>query len=118
MVLLGSGQAAWQALVAYDACVRLCLRAWSRGCREAPEFLLDECSLLRNCFGLQQILLQPHEEGNRKGVSEELADSVAAPKRSVGRVKIQGIHLSLHSHSPHGMYPMGYTDLSMVQCGS
>lgn len=46
-----SGQAAWQALVAYDACVRLCLRAWARGCMEAPEFLLDECSLLQNCFG-------------------------------------------------------------------
>lgn len=47
----GSGQAAWQAVIAYDACVRLCLRAWSRGCMEAPKFLEDECCLLRDCFG-------------------------------------------------------------------
>jgi len=46
-----SGQAAWQAVIAYDACVRLCLRAWSRGCEEAPKFLVDECCLLRDCFG-------------------------------------------------------------------
>ena len=46
-----SGPAAWQALIAYDACVRLCLRAWAKGCMEAPEFLLNECLVLRNAFG-------------------------------------------------------------------
>lgn len=46
-----SGQNAWQSLVAYDACFRLCLNAWARGCMEAPEFLRDECLLLRNAFG-------------------------------------------------------------------
>ncbi|KAA8549956.1 hypothetical protein F0562_001636 [Nyssa sinensis] len=34
-----SGQNAWQMLIAYDACIRLCLNAWERGCTEAPEFL-------------------------------------------------------------------------------
>lgn len=46
-----SAQNAWQSLVAYDACFRLCLNAWTRGCMEAPEFLRDECLLLRNAFG-------------------------------------------------------------------
>ncbi|KAG0617027.1 hypothetical protein M758_5G159800 [Ceratodon purpureus] len=96
--LYSSGQAAWQALVAYDACVRLCLKAWARGCMEAPEFLLDECSLLRNCFGLQQLLLQPHEEGARKGVSEEIGDASAPmQKRSVGKVKVQVRKLKMMS---------------------
>lgn len=47
----GSGQNAWQTLIAYDACFRLCLNAWTRGCMEAPEFLRDECLLLRSAFG-------------------------------------------------------------------
>lgn len=46
-----SDQYAWQTLVAYDACIRLCLFAWARGCTEAPEFLRDECLLLRSAFG-------------------------------------------------------------------
>lgn len=47
-----SGQYAWQTLIAYDACIRLCLQAWERGCTEAPEFLHGECLVLRNAFGL------------------------------------------------------------------
>ncbi|CAH2044804.1 unnamed protein product, partial [Thlaspi arvense] len=54
-----SGQYAWQSLLAYDACVRLCLYAWSKGSSEAPEFLRDECRLLRGAFGLHKFLLQP-----------------------------------------------------------
>nr|GMD87611.1 uncharacterized protein LOC109150480 isoform X3 [Ipomoea batatas] len=45
------GQNAWQVLLAYDACIRLCLNSWARGCTEAPEFLRDECKLLRSAFG-------------------------------------------------------------------
>ncbi|CAM6082195.1 unnamed protein product [Calypogeia fissa] len=85
-----SGQAAWQALIAYDACVRLCLGAWARGCPEAPEFLQDECTLLRECFGLQQLLLQPYEEMKRKGVSDDTeATAASKPKRNVGKLKVQ-----------------------------
>ncbi|XP_073387826.1 uncharacterized protein [Physcomitrium patens] len=107
-----SGQAAWQALVAYDACVRLCLRAWARGCMEAPEFLMNECSLLRNCFGLQQLLLQPHEEGSRRDVSEELGDSAAAflQKRSIGKIKVQLRKLKILA-KPH---PLRSSSLSAV----
>ncbi|XP_037494185.1 uncharacterized protein LOC105643473 [Jatropha curcas] len=54
-----SGQYAWHTLIAYDACIRLCLYAWARGCTEAPEFLRDECLLLRSAFGLHKFLLQP-----------------------------------------------------------
>ncbi|KAJ9176723.1 hypothetical protein P3X46_012005 [Hevea brasiliensis] len=54
-----SGQYAWQTLITYDACIRLCLHAWARGCTEAPEFLLNECLLLRSAFGLHKFLLQP-----------------------------------------------------------
>ena len=46
-----SGQYAWQTLISYDACIRLCLNAWARGCTEAPEFLRDECIVLRSAFG-------------------------------------------------------------------
>jgi hypothetical protein len=46
-----SGHGAWQILIAYEACIRLCLRAWATGCMEAPEFLRDECAVLRNAFG-------------------------------------------------------------------
>jgi len=51
---------------------------------------------------LQQLLLQPHEEGSRKGVSEELGDSGAPPiqKRSVGRVKVQGSFFVVYRGSP------------------
>ncbi|KAJ0988181.1 hypothetical protein J5N97_006537 [Dioscorea zingiberensis] len=54
-----SVQNAWQTFIAYDACFRLCLNAWARNCMEAPEFLRDECAVLRNAFGLQKYLLQP-----------------------------------------------------------
>ncbi|KAK3184605.1 hypothetical protein Dsin_031891 [Dipteronia sinensis] len=37
--------------VAYDACIRLCLYALAKGCKEAPEFLRDECLVLRSAFG-------------------------------------------------------------------
>lgn len=40
----------WHRVIAYDACVRLCLHAWARGCMEAPMFLENECALLRDAF--------------------------------------------------------------------
>ncbi|KAL6604491.1 hypothetical protein ACP70R_042918 [Stipagrostis hirtigluma subsp. patula] len=52
-------QNAWQSFVAYDACFRLCLNAWARNCMEAPEFLRDECMVLRSAFGIQNFLLHP-----------------------------------------------------------
>ncbi|KAH9321638.1 hypothetical protein KI387_016277, partial [Taxus chinensis] len=85
-----SGQGAWHALIAYEACVRLCLQAWARGCMEAPEFLHDECTLLRNAFGLQQILLQPEEELLRKGSTDAAPEgSAPKPKKTIGKIKVQ-----------------------------
>lgn len=46
-----SAQGPWHAIIAYDACVRLCLHSWARGCMEAPMFLDNECALLREAFG-------------------------------------------------------------------
>ncbi|KAL2476566.1 hypothetical protein Adt_37302 [Abeliophyllum distichum] len=85
-----SGQNAWQVLVAYDACIRLCLNAWARGCTEAPEFLRDECLLLRNAFGLHKLLLQPRgvkpEESTNK--TREQARPLKV-KRIVGKIRLE-----------------------------
>ncbi|KAK8517885.1 hypothetical protein V6N13_128043 [Hibiscus sabdariffa] len=85
-----SGQYAWQTLIAYDACIRLCLYAWARGCHEAPEFLRDECLLLRSAFGLHKFLLQPRgvqpvEVSTTKGVEQV---SLKA-KKVVGKIRVE-----------------------------
>ncbi|XP_023750462.1 uncharacterized protein LOC111898824 [Lactuca sativa] len=82
----------WHSVVAYDACVRLCLHAWAKGCSEAVMFLENECALLRSTFGLQQTLLQSEEELHLKHSSEsEVASKGAAtkPKKMVGKMKVQ-----------------------------
>ncbi|GFP90263.1 hypothetical protein PHJA_001170200 [Phtheirospermum japonicum] len=85
-----SGQNAWQALIAYDACIRLCLNSWARGCAEAPEFLKDECLLLRNAFGLHNMLLQPQgvqqTERENKTTEQVMASKV---KKSVGKIRVE-----------------------------
>ncbi|XWS75937.1 hypothetical protein CRYUN_Cryun01aG0134500 [Craigia yunnanensis] len=85
-----SGQYAWQTLIAYDACIRLCLYAWARGCPEAPEFLRDECLLLRSAFGLHKFLLQPRgvqpvEVSTIKSVEQV---SLKA-KKVVGKIRVE-----------------------------
>ncbi|KAM1052917.1 hypothetical protein ACFX13_000489 [Malus domestica] len=43
----------WCAVIAYDACVRLCLHAWAQSyCAEVQGFLENESALLRDAFGL------------------------------------------------------------------
>ncbi|CAF1828089.1 unnamed protein product [Brassica napus] len=54
-----SARGTWLAVVSYDACVRLCLHAWAKGCMEAPMFLENECALLREAFG-RMICFHPH----------------------------------------------------------
>ncbi|KAJ0085119.1 hypothetical protein Patl1_08631 [Pistacia atlantica] len=81
----------WHAVIAYDACVRLCLHAWARGCMEAPMFLDNECALLRDAFGLQQMLLQSEEELLVKRTSEPVSEGAAPkPKKVIGKMKVQG----------------------------
>ncbi|KAM7253374.1 hypothetical protein ACFE04_008816 [Oxalis oulophora] len=80
----------WHAVIAYDASVRLCLHAWARGCMEAPMFLDNECALLREAFGLQQVLLQSEEELLTKKTSELSSEGAASkPKKIVGKIKVQ-----------------------------
>ncbi|XP_078154490.1 uncharacterized protein LOC144549583 [Carex rostrata] len=50
---------AWESMVAYEACNRLCINACKSGCTQVAEFLQDECVVLRNAFGIQKFLLQP-----------------------------------------------------------
>ncbi|KAM3684561.1 hypothetical protein ACJW31_11G053000 [Castanea mollissima] len=86
-----SGQYAWQTLISYDACIRLCLNAWARGCTEAPEFLRDECIVLRSAFGLHNFLLQPRAaqpmEGRTTKSVEQICGSKA--KKVVGKIRVE-----------------------------
>ncbi|XP_077222577.1 portal protein isoform X2 [Tasmannia lanceolata] len=86
-----SGQNAWQTLIAYDACFRLCLHAWARGCMEAPEFLQDECLVMRNAFGLQKFLLQPRGQIPKEGRPVDSAEETCAmkPKKVVGNIRVE-----------------------------
>ncbi|ONK75633.1 uncharacterized protein A4U43_C03F18930 [Asparagus officinalis] len=98
-----SGQGPWYAVIAYDACVRLCLHSWARGCMEAPIFLENECALLRNAFGLQQILLQSEEELLEKKSSELVSEGAAVkPKKVIGKMKVQVRKVRMALDMPSG----------------
>ncbi|XXG63082.1 hypothetical protein AAC387_Pa05g1348 [Persea americana] len=86
-----SGQSAWQTLIAYDACFRLCLNAWARDCMEAPEFLRDECIVLRNAFGLQKYLLQPRGQIPRERRLVDGAEDACnvKAKKVIGKIKVE-----------------------------
>lgn len=93
----------WHAVIAYDACVRLCLHAWAKGCMEAPMFLENECYLLRDAFGLQQVLLQSEEEMLVKRSSELPTEGAAPkPKKMVGKMKVQVKRVKLALDQPEG----------------
>jgi hypothetical protein len=58
---------------------------------EAPMFLENECALLREAFGLQQLLLQSEEELLAKRSSQAPHEGVAPkPKKNIGKMKVQG----------------------------
>ncbi|PKA49118.1 hypothetical protein AXF42_Ash010803 [Apostasia shenzhenica] len=97
------GQGPWYSVIAYDACVRLCLHSWARGCMEAPIFLENECSLLRNSFGLQQILLQSEEELLSKCSSQHAGEGAAVkPKKIIGKMKVQVRRVRMSLDMPSG----------------
>ncbi|KAG8072473.1 hypothetical protein GUJ93_ZPchr0006g44245 [Zizania palustris] len=96
-------QGPWYSVLAYDACVRLCLHAWARGCMEAPVFLENECTLLRNTFCLQNVLLQSEEELMAKQASELISDGVASkPKKTIGKMKVQVRKVRMSVDIPSG----------------
>ncbi|KAH1062962.1 hypothetical protein AAZX31_02G291000 [Glycine max] len=86
-----NSQFAWQTLITYDACIRLCLQAWAKGCTEAPEFLKDECLALRSAFGLHEFLLQPRgvkpTEGRNNRNSEQTLP--LKTKKVVGKIRVE-----------------------------
>ncbi|XP_059661311.1 uncharacterized protein LOC132307532 [Cornus florida] len=85
------GQYAWQTLIAYDACIRLCLNAWARGCTEAPEFLHDECLVLRSAFGLHKFLLQPRgtQLPERSTARSTEQACPLKPEKVVGKIRVE-----------------------------
>ncbi|RHN58182.1 hypothetical protein MtrunA17_Chr5g0448351 [Medicago truncatula] len=85
-----SSQDAWQTLITYDACIRLCLQAWARGCTEAPEFLKDECLALRSAFGLHEFLLQPRGIKPTEGSTRNSEQTVPLKtKKVVGKIRVE-----------------------------
>ncbi|XP_057495298.1 LOW QUALITY PROTEIN: uncharacterized protein LOC130780349 [Actinidia eriantha] len=98
-----SGLGSWHAVISYDACVRLCLNSWARGCEEAPIFLENECMLLRNTFGLQQVLLQSEEELLRNPSIEPSSEGAAIkPKKTFGKMKVQVRKVKMAPDLPTG----------------
>ncbi|KAL9686701.1 hypothetical protein QQ045_031094 [Rhodiola kirilowii] len=97
----------WHAFVSYDACFRLCLNAWSRGCSEAPIFLENECALLRNAFGLQKVLLQPEEElltNHSPALSQEMG-SASTPRRTAAKIRVQVRKVKVIPDTPVNLGP-------------
>ncbi|KAM3228006.1 hypothetical protein ACQJBY_059629 [Aegilops geniculata] len=84
-------QNAWQSFVAYDACFRLCLNAWAKNCMEAPEFLRDECMVLRSAFGIQKFLLHPKHKNQDDGKHTYDKDESCSMKtrKLVKRIEIE-----------------------------
>uniref|UniRef100_A0A5B6Z999 Pesticidal crystal cry8Ba protein n=1 Tax=Davidia involucrata TaxID=16924 RepID=A0A5B6Z999_DAVIN len=98
-----SGLGPWCAVISYDACVRLCLYSWARGCVEAPIFLENECALLRSAFGLRQVLLQPEEELLSKPSSELVSEGAALkPKKTYGKMKLHVRKVKMGLDPPTG----------------
>ncbi|CAN4104391.1 unnamed protein product [Withania somnifera] len=85
-----TSQNGWQVLLAYDACIRLCLNAWARGCVEAPEFLRDECQMLRSAFCLQNLLLQPRCMQTTERIHKTNGQTLPLKvRKSVGKVRLE-----------------------------
>ncbi|XP_062221931.1 uncharacterized protein LOC133921176 [Phragmites australis] len=109
-------QGPWYSVLAYDACVRLCLHAWARGCMEAPIFLENECTLLRDTFCLQNVLLQSEEELMAKRTSELVSEGAASkPKKTIGKMKVQVRKVRMSVDMPSGC---SFSSLPMVKLDS
>ncbi|GFP83698.1 hypothetical protein PHJA_000513300 [Phtheirospermum japonicum] len=98
-----SGLGHWYGVLSYDACVRLCLHSWAKGCMEAPPFLENECALLRDAFGLKHVLLQSEEELMRKDSSELVSEGVyVKSKKTIGKIKVQVRKVKMGVDPPTG----------------
>ena len=55
---------AWARMTAYEACWQVCLQAVAGMEKEAECFLLDNCAMLKEAFGLSALALRPaHLDG-------------------------------------------------------
>ncbi|KAM3360547.1 putative protein isoform X1 [Capsicum galapagoense] len=98
-----SGRGSWHCFVAYEACVRLCLHSWAKGCHEAPSFLDNECASLRDAFGARQVLLQSEEELLRKRSLELVGEGASMkPKKTLGKLKVQVRKVKMALDPPTG----------------
>ncbi|XP_010519228.1 PREDICTED: uncharacterized protein LOC104798734 [Tarenaya hassleriana] len=101
-----SEQGPWSAMIAFEACLRLCLHssAAAYGVNEASYFLNNECTLLRNAFGLQKYFLQSEEELLGKGPSGLVTETTTAPKskKTVGKIKLQVRRIKMGLDPPPG----------------
>ncbi|XP_048630582.1 uncharacterized protein LOC106451437 [Brassica napus] len=101
-----SARGTWLAVVSYDACVRLCLHAWAKGCMEAPMFLENECALLREAFGVTQLLLRSEEEMRVNQSSQAPHDGVAPkPNKNTGKMMVQVRRVKTVLDAPTGLKP-------------
>nr|CAB3449233.1 unnamed protein product [Digitaria exilis] len=112
-------QNAWQSFVAYDACFRLCLNAWARNCMEAPEFLRDECMVLRSAFGIQNFLLHPKSSSQVDGkqVFDKDGSCTIKGRKLVKQIEIEVKKIRVVPHRPKLRATSSFRNL-YVQAGS
>ncbi|CAO2037558.1 unnamed protein product [Urochloa humidicola] len=112
-------QNAWQSFVAYDACFRLCLNAWARNCMEAPEFLRDECMVLRSAFGIQNFLLHPKHisQVDGKQVYDKDGSCTIKGRKLVKQIEIEVKKIRVVPHRPKLRATSSFRNLYM-QAGS
>ena len=87
-------------MIAYEACMRLCLHSQSVDrVHEASYFLNNECKTMRKAFSLEKFFLQSEEELLGKGPCE-LVTEPSAPKnkKTIGKIRVQGIYTLLTLH--------------------
>ncbi|KAF3796840.1 hypothetical protein EJ110_NYTH00677 [Nymphaea thermarum] len=108
-----SGQSAWQTLVAYEACTRLCLQAWARGCcllRRCADIVMDR---------LQKFLLQPQIELLREERSDATMEETCTvkAKKVVAKIKVEGIVHAKLTHMPCFLisFPESQADALLVE---
>ncbi|KAL3838634.1 hypothetical protein ACJIZ3_023225 [Penstemon smallii] len=114
-----SGLGYWYAVLSYDACVRLCLHSWAKGCMEAPIFLENECALLRDAFGLKHVLLQSEDELMKKDSTELVSEGASVKtKKTIGKIKIQVRKVKMGLEPPTGCAFASIKSTSMVKLES
>ncbi|XP_022863818.1 uncharacterized protein LOC111383866 [Olea europaea var. sylvestris] len=114
-----SGLGYWYGVISYDACVRLCLHSWAKGCMEAPVFLENECALLRDAFGLKHVLLQSEEELLRKESSELVSEGASVKtKKTSGKIKVQVRRVKMGLDPPTGCTFTSLKSTSVVKLES